>query len=213
MRETQPMNLFVRVADGEIQSELRSGAGNAQGFFCWHLENVMPHVSMGCTGSSAQIIPVATPAPCPVTTGTSGTQYDCIHRSGADWKIFSKDLKRISKSLLNDPNCDSFLDSKVGASSLIADLRKITSLFSLANSIGNGFQATTFDVPQATPIIVNASTFFIDTVADNSLTILHELGHFFGVIAPGDTSALANQANDALIMQNCAKTLGVGVGN
>ena len=154
----------------------------------------------------------APPPLCPDVTGKSGTYYTCIHQSGKDWKQFQSDLKDLVKALKKDQKCENFLTSKgFDLDELLSDLtgNNIYRVFSLATDIlatDNSKKAgTTFD-DAGTPIILNAGLFQNAAAFDADLTILHELGHFVGVLDPDPGNS---GPNDALITANCGKTLGL----
>ena len=152
------------------------------------------------------------PQLCPSVTGKSGTYYTCIHQSGDDWKQFQSDLKDLVKALKKDPKCESFLTSKgFDLDEILSDLtgNNIYRVFSLAkailSSLNTPLAGTTFD-DAGTPIILNAGLFANAAAFDADLTILHELGHFVGVLPPDPGNS---GPNDALITANCGKTLGL----
>jgi hypothetical protein len=151
---------------------------------------------------------------CPVTS-IGGYDYDCIHRSGRDWKSFSKQLSHVASLLQKDQECFGFLARKIGANELNGIfLKNIISYYELANSITNPAFAGgvkllgTYGIPvNGIPIIIS------DAALSNLFTerelILHELAHLVGAIPSdgNDPTGAASMANTAAIDSNCAKTL------
>jgi len=140
--------------------------------------------------------------------GKSGTFYLCLHQSGNDWNQFKSDLKDLAKALANDPDCEKFLTSGgTSLSTVFSDLSKPQQIFTLAALINTHLAGTTNDdVPGATPIILASGLFENSAAFEGDLTILHELGHLFKVIAPdsGDSSP-----GDKQVIANCGKALGI----
>jgi hypothetical protein len=152
---------------------------------------------------------------CP-TYSSSFAFYVCFHQSGADWTSFTASLTRLDKRLDRDPTCEKFLTANgVSMTQINSYLTDPATTFTLANLIlsfnpPNILAGTTNDVPSQTPIIINSSAYQGMSQYEQFLTILHELGHYTGVLAGdhGSGAGTTSTDNDNLVIQNCSKTLG-----
>jgi RHS repeat-associated protein len=157
---------------------------------------------------------------CPISPGKV-FNYDCLHRSGTDWNQLKVDLKGLSKALLDDSECLTFLSKAIGKKNLTRQLKgnQLSQYFGIADQIETspgvsaGQVATTNDIPSYAGIIIDKSIYFTYTTYGNDgryETLLHELAHEFqvpGFEHDGNNPGLV-QSNDDQIVANCSKTIG-----
>ena len=152
---------------------------------------------------------------CPADS-TTFAYYICFHQSGKDWNSFTASLSKLDKRLDKDPECEKFLTAHGYTMAQINGyLTDPATMFTLANLIA-GFSppgvlaGTTNDNTGQTPIIINSSAYQATDQYEQFLTVLHELGHYTGVLAGdhGPQAGTTSGDNDALVIANCSKTLG-----